>query len=127
MKLASLKSGRDGQLIVVDRALKTAVKVPGTMQGALDNWAAEEPKLRKIYEELNAGRAPGAFAFRAEDCHSPLPRAYQWAEGSAYLNHVELVRKARGAVMPPEFLTDPLMYQGCSDAFLAPNEPIRMA
>lgn len=130
MKLASLKHGRDGILIVVDKALQKALKVPDiapTLQAALDSWASAEPRLRKVYEELNAGRAAGAFPFRAEDCHSPLPRAYQWADGSAYLNHVELVRKARGAVMPPEFLTDPLMYQGCSDAFLAPNEPIRMA
>lgn len=130
MKLASLKHGRDGILIVVDKALQRAVKVPEvapTLQAALDNWATAEPKLRKAYEALNSGSAAGAFPFRAEDCHSPLPRAYQWADGSAYLNHVELVRKARGAVMPPEFLKDPLMYQGCSDAFLAPNEAIRTA
>ncbi|MGZ3653606.1 MAG: fumarylacetoacetate hydrolase family protein [Bdellovibrionota bacterium] len=129
MKLASLKHGRDGQLIVVDRSLHKAVKVPEiapTLQHALDNWGELKPRLQKTYDELCAGKLPSAFPFRAEDCHSPLPRAYQWADGSAYLNHVELVRKARGAVMPPEFLTDPLMYQGCSDSFLAPTEPIRM-
>lgn len=130
MKLASLRHGRDGILIVVDKALQNAVKVPNiapTLQNALDRWAETAPQLQKTYEELNAGRASDAFPFRAADCHSPLPRAYQWADGSAYLNHVELVRKARGAVMPPEFLTDPLMYQGCSDAFLAPTDPVRMA
>jgi fumarylacetoacetate (FAA) hydrolase len=130
MKLASLKHGRDGQLILVDKALQKAVRVSDiapTLQNALDAWATIAPKLQKTYEDLNAGRASGTFPFREEDCHSPLPRAYQWADGSAYLNHVELVRKARGATMPPEFLTDPLMYQGCSDAFLAPHEPIQMA
>ncbi len=130
MKLASLrKPGRDGQLIVVDKALQKAVKVPEialTMQAALDNWGEAKPKLEKVYQDLNAGKASGAFSFNAKDVHSPLPRAYQWADGSAYLNHVELVRKARGAEMPKEFLTDPLMYQGCSDSFLAPTDPIPM-
>ena len=130
MKLASLKHGRDGQLMVVDKALQKAIKVPEiapTLQFALDNWAELRPRLQKTYDDLCNGKLASAFSFRAEDCHSPLPRAYQWADGSAYLNHVELVRKARGAVMPPEFLSDPLMYQGCSDAFLAPLDPIRMA
>ncbi|HEY8279642.1 MAG TPA: fumarylacetoacetate hydrolase family protein [Bdellovibrionota bacterium] len=130
MKLASLKHGRDGQLVVVDKALQNAVKVPEiapTLQAALDNWATAAPRLQAVYGDLCAGKAKGAFPFKAEDAHSPLPRAYQWADGSAYLNHVELVRKARGAEMPKEFLTDPLMYQGCSDAFLAPTDPIQMA
>jgi fumarylacetoacetate (FAA) hydrolase len=130
MKLASLKHGRDGRLIVVDKALQKIVTVPDiapTLQHALDNWAELKPRLEKTYADLNAGKISLAAPFRAEDCHSPLPRAYQWADGSAYLNHVELVRKARGAVMPPEFLTDPLIYQGCSDSFLAPMEAIRMA
>lgn len=131
MKLASLrKPGRDGQLIVVDRALKNAVKVPEialTMQAALDNWSEAKPQLEKVYQALNQGKAQGAFPFNTKDVHSPLPRAYQWADGSAYLNHVELVRKARGAEMPKEFLSDPLMYQGCSDSFLAPTDPIPMA
>lgn len=130
MKLASLKHGRDGTLVVVDKALQFAVKVPeiaATLQQALDNWAEAAPRLQKTYENLNQGKAGGSFPFHVEDCHSPLPRAYQWADGSAYLNHVELVRKARGAEMPPEFLKDPLMYQGCSDSFLAPRDPILLA
>jgi fumarylacetoacetate (FAA) hydrolase len=130
MKLASLRHGRDGQLVVVDAALKKAVKVPEiapTLQSALDRWADAAPRLKETYQALSEGKAKDAFAFDPARTHSPLPRAYQWVDGSAYLNHVELVRKARGAQMPKEFLTDPLMYQGCSDSFLAPTEPIRMA
>lgn len=130
MKLASLKNGRDGTLVVVDKNLKSAVKVPdiaATMQSALDNWSEAAPKLQKVYNALCAGQAKEAFPFDSKQMHSPLPRAYQWVDGSAYLHHVELVRKARGAEMPKEFLTDPLMYQGCSDSFLAPNDPIKMA
>ena len=129
MKLASLRSGRDGQLIVVNKTLTKAVKVPEiapTLQAALDNWCEAAPKLKKIYDDLCAEKI-SSFPFRAEDCASPLPRAYQWLDGSAYLNHVELVRKARGAEMPKEFLTDPLMYQGCSDSFIGPMEPIELA
>jgi fumarylacetoacetate (FAA) hydrolase len=129
MKLASLRHGRDGQLIVVDTALRNAVKVPeiaGTLQDALDRWSEVKGRLEAIYQDLNAGKTVG-FPFDPKAVHSPLPRAYQWVDGSAYLNHVELVRKARGAEMPKEFLTDPLMYQGCSDSFLAPMDPIRMA
>jgi fumarylacetoacetate (FAA) hydrolase len=129
MKLASLRQGRDGQLVVVDSALRKAVKVPEiapTLQAALDRWAEAAPRLEEVFQSLEAGKAPGAFAFQPSQAHSPLPRAYQWVDGSAYLNHVELVRKARGAQMPKEFLTDPLMYQGCSDSFLAPTDPIRM-
>ncbi|MEI5528371.1 hypothetical protein WB388_48360, partial [Streptomyces brasiliscabiei] len=87
------------------------VRVPEiapTLQAALDDWANTAPKLQTVYEALNANKAEKAMPFRASECHSPLPRAYHWADGSAYLNHVELVRRARGAVMPPEFLTDPL-------------------
>lgn len=130
MKLASLRSGRDGTLVVVDKALQFAVKVPDialTMQSALDRWSECSLLLEKVYSNLNNGKAGGSFPFDVSQAHSPLPRAFQWADGSAYLNHVELVRKARGAEMPPEFLNDPLMYQGCSDSFLAPNEPIKMA
>lgn len=130
MKLASLKSGRDGTLVVVDKFLDRAVKVPQiapTMQSAIDHWADVEGELRSVYRLLNQGSLKDAFALDMRQLHSPLPRAYQWVDGSAYVNHVELVRKARGADMPPNFWTDPLMYQGCSDAFLAPTDPIAMA
>jgi fumarylacetoacetate (FAA) hydrolase len=130
MKLASLKSGRDGVLVVVDKALQNAVKVPeiaSTMQEALDRWPQAEPALREVYDALCKGKTSDSFRFDAKQTHSPLPRAYQWVDGSAYLHHVELVRKARGAEMPKEFLTDPLMYQGCSDSFLAPMDPVRLA
>ncbi len=127
MKLASLKNGRDGTLVVVSRDLTRYVPVPEiapTMQSALDRWAEVEKKLRSVSEGLNAGKISPSHPVDWSKFHSPLPRAYQWVDGSAYLNHVELVRKARGAQMPPEFLKDPLMYQGCSDTFLAPTDPI---
>ena len=127
MKLASLKRGRDGELVVVSRDLarcKRAGDVAPTLQAALDNWAATAPKLEALASELEAG---GGEPFAADDCASPLPRAYQWADGSAYVNHVELVRKARGAEMPESFWTDPLMYQGGSDSFIGPREPILAA
>ncbi|MFS2024174.1 fumarylacetoacetate hydrolase family protein [Massilia sp. GER05] len=128
MKLATLKSGgRDGTLVVVSRDLVTCQAVPRiarTLQQALDDWDHVAPKLRQVYEQLNAGTAAGAESFIEEECASPLPRAYQWADGSAYINHVELVRKARGAQVPPSFYTDPLMYQGGSDAFVGPCDPI---
>jgi len=132
MKLATLKTGgRDGTLVVVSRDLTRCVPVPSiamTLQRALDEWETVRPALEGVSDELNAGGNPeGVMPFREEDCASPLPRAYQWADGSAYVNHVELVRKARGAEMPPEFWTDPLMYQGGSDSFLSPREPILMA
>jgi fumarylacetoacetate (FAA) hydrolase len=130
MKLASLNHGRDGELIVVDSNLQKAVKATGiapTLQAALDKWKDAKPKLETLARELANGNAKDAFAFDSTKVHSPLPRAYQWVDGSAYLHHVELVRKARGAEMPTEFLTDPLMYQGCSDSFLAPTESIKMA
>jgi fumarylacetoacetate (FAA) hydrolase len=127
MKLASLKHGRDGRLVLVSRDLARAVDathVAPTLQAALDDWERCQPELQALYEELNAGHAPGAFAFDERACASPLPRAYQWADGSAYVNHVELVRRARGAVMPESFWTDPLMYQGGSDDFLDPRGDI---
>ena len=128
MKLATLKSGgRDGTLVVVSRDLVTCQAVPKiarTLQQALDDWDHVAPKLRQVYDQLNAGTAAGAESFIEEECASPLPRAYQWADGSAYINHVELVRKARGAQVPPSFYTDPLMYQGGSDSFVGPCDPI---
>ncbi|TIH08277.1 fumarylacetoacetate hydrolase family protein [Pseudomonas leptonychotis] len=130
MKLASLKHGRDGALVVVSRDLSRAVKVPGvaaTLQAALDNWAQAKPKLEAVYQRLNDGLEEGAFAFDQTACHSPLPRAYHWADGSAYVNHVELVRKARGAEIPESFWHDPLMYQGGSESFIPPHSPIQMA
>ncbi|SDE37747.1 fumarylacetoacetate (FAA) hydrolase [Massilia sp. PDC64] len=128
MKLATLKAGgRDGTLVVVSRDLVTCQAVPKiarTLQQALDDWDHVVPKLRHVYGQLNAGTAAGAESFIEEECASPLPRAYQWADGSAYINHVELVRKARGAQVPPSFYTDPLMYQGGSDSFVGPCDPI---
>lgn len=128
MKLATLKDGtRDGQLVVVSRDLKTAhfaTEIAGKLQTALDDWPFYAPQLQDLYDALNAGRARHPFPFQPKDCMAPLPRAYQWADGSAYVNHVELVRRARGAEMPPEFWTDPLMYQGGSDDFIGPQDDI---
>jgi fumarylacetoacetate (FAA) hydrolase len=130
MKLATLDDGsRDGQLLVVSRDLSRAVAardIAATLQRALDEWPAPVPALKQRYDALNTGTASGAFAFDPARCLSPLPRSYHWADGSAYVNHVELVRKARGAELPPSFWEDPLIYQGGSDTFLAPTEPIRM-
>ncbi|MGJ3265672.1 MAG: fumarylacetoacetate hydrolase family protein [Salinarimonas sp.] len=129
MKLASLKHGRDGRLVVVSRDLTHATDafpVVATLQAALDDWERVAPRLADLAESLEHGAVP-SFRFHEHDCASPLPRAYQWADGSAYVNHVELVRRARGAEMPESFWTDPLMYQGGSDAFLGPRDPIRMA
>ena len=126
MKLASLKSGRDGDLVVVSKDLAwfaRAGAVAPTMQAALDDWARCEPLLRELAAALEAGTAVRQ-PFCEQDCASPLPRAYQWADGSAYVNHVQLVRQARGAEMPDSFWTEPLMYQGGSDGFLAPRDPI---
>ncbi|WP_281558513.1 fumarylacetoacetate hydrolase family protein [Thalassomonas sp. RHCl1] len=131
MKLATLKNNsRDGQLVVVSRNLEKAVVVSDiapTLQAALDNWAQTEPKLNEVYKALNEGKLDNAIAFEQQSCESPLPRAYQWADGSAYVNHVELVRKARNAEMPASFWTDPLMYQGGSDAFIGPYDDIPVA
>ncbi|MFD2368177.1 fumarylacetoacetate hydrolase family protein [Pseudoduganella sp. GCM10020061] len=128
MKLATLKTGgRDGSLVVVSRDLKTYQRVPkiaASLQHALDNWDITAPRLREVYAMLNDGTALAAQPFDAADFHSPLPRAYQWADGSAYINHVELVRKARNAEVPESFYTDPLMYQGGSDSFVGPRDPI---
>ncbi|SHL83785.1 fumarylacetoacetate hydrolase family protein [Phytopseudomonas punonensis] len=129
MKLASLNRGRDGALVVVSRDLTRAVRVAQiapTLQAALDDWASKRPQLEAVYQRLNDGLEAQAFDFDQGACHSPLPRAYHWADGSAYVNHVELVRKARGAEMPESFWHDPLMYQGGSDTFIAPHAPIRM-
>jgi fumarylacetoacetate (FAA) hydrolase len=129
MKLASIKHGRDGKLVVVSKDLTKAVSahdVAHTLQAALDDWSRCEPPLRALAEQLEHGTVP-SFRFREHDAASPLPRAYQWVDGSAYVNHVELVRKARNAEMPESFWTDPLMYQGGSDAFLNPRDPILMA
>ncbi|MHA7879387.1 MAG: fumarylacetoacetate hydrolase family protein [Saccharospirillum sp.] len=130
MKLATLNNGsRNGQLVVVSRDLSHCLPVPDiahTLQGALDRWQQVKPELEDIYQSLNQGLQPDALPFDQTQAHSPLPRAYHWADGSAYVNHVELVRKARGAEMPESFWTDPLMYQGGSDAFLAPTAPIVM-
>lgn len=130
MKLASLKNGRDGTLIVVNKELTQGARadaVAPTLQAALDQWERCAPELEKLSQALQKGQVKGSFPLDFSALHSPLPRAYQWVDGSAYLNHVELVRKARGAEMPKEFLTDPLMYQGCSDSFLAPTDPICLA
>ncbi|WP_444911876.1 fumarylacetoacetate hydrolase family protein [Microbulbifer sp. ANSA003] len=128
MKLASLKSGRDGQLVVVSDDLTRMVPagdIAPTMQSALDNWASVSSELEKLHERLQSGEIQGE-AFDQTLCASPLPRAYHWADGSAYVNHVELVRKARGAEVPESFYSDPLMYQGGSDTFLDPREPVKM-
>jgi fumarylacetoacetate (FAA) hydrolase len=129
MKLATLRDGtRDGRLVVVSRDLARCMSVPGiatTLQQALDDWRPNAVELREVSDLLNDGSVAGE-PFDEAACLSPLPRAFQWADGSAYVNHVELVRKARGAEMPASFWTDPLMYQGGSDSFLAPHESIRM-
>jgi len=129
MKLASLSAGRDGRLVVVSRDLERAVEaaeIAPTLQAALDDWAVAAPLLAALAERLERDAVP-SFAFRPADCAAPLPRAYQWADGSAYVNHVELLRQARGAEMPQSFWTDPLIYQGGSDGFLGPCEPIPLA
>ena len=130
MKLATLKNGtRDGKLVVVNSALtyySDASHIAPTLQAALDDWKTAAPKLELLAESLSHEAVP-MERFHEHDALSPLPRAYQWADGSAYVNHVELVRRARGAQMPDSFWTDPLMYQGGSDSFLGPREPIRMA
>ncbi len=129
MKLASLKQGRDGTLIVVDKKLQQAVKVPEiatSLQHALENWTMAEHQLRSVSDSLNAGKAKDAFKLDVKALAAALPRAPQFVDGSAYLAHVERVRKARGADMPPSFQHDPLMYQAVSDGFLAPQDPIKM-
>lgn len=128
MKLATLKNDtRDGQLVVVSRDLQRCVVVDhlaSTLQQALDDWQKVEGPLQEISQALNAGQLTHTLPFVKDNCASPLPRAFQWADGSAYVNHVQLVRRARGAELPESFWTDPLMYQGGSDSFLGPRDPI---
>jgi fumarylacetoacetate (FAA) hydrolase len=130
MKLATIRDGtRDGRLVVVSRDLtrcSDARHIAPTLQRALDEWESCAPELDAIARSLEAGGQP-VERFHEHDALSPLPRAFQWADGSAYVNHVELVRRARGAEMPESFWTDPLMYQGGSDSFLAPRDAIRLA
>ncbi len=130
MKLSSLRSGRDGCLVVVSRTLRRAVlatEVAYTLQAALDEWSSAEPALRKISKQLNAGERADAFDLDPSKLAAPLPRAPGWLDASAYVNHVELVRRARGAEMPASFWTDPLMYQGGSDVMLGARDPIAVA
>ena len=131
MKLATYKDGsRDGQLLVVSRDLSTAHYATGIaskLQQVLDDWNFLSPQLQDLYETLNSGKARHAFPFESAQCMAPLPRAYQWADGSAFINHVELVRKARGSDVPPTFYTDPLMYQGGSDDFIGPRDDVVVA
>jgi fumarylacetoacetate (FAA) hydrolase len=127
VKLASIDHGRDGRLVVVSRDLERylpAEEIASTLQAALDDWQTTRPALQALSDKVDAGDGQ---PFDESACASPLPRAYQWADGSAYVNHVELVRKARGAEMPATFWTDPLMYQGGSDAFLGPRDNIPVA
>jgi fumarylacetoacetate (FAA) hydrolase len=129
MKLASLKDGRDGRLVVVSRDLTRYADASGiapTLQSAMDDWKRAEARLFTLAEQVELQSVP-TQRFHEKDCASPLPRAYQWADGSAYVNHVQLVRKARGAEMPESFWTEPLMYQGGSDSFLGPRDPIPLA
>lgn len=130
MKLATLKNAhRDGQLIVVSRDLRVAVAVPdiaSTLQHVLEEWQAKRPALEAVYQRLNAGTMPGSFALDVTRLAAPLPRAYQWADGSAYLVHSALVRKARGAELTPELWHDPLMYQGCGDSMLGARDDVAL-
>jgi len=126
MKLASLKQGRDGKLVVVSKDLSyyaSASEVAPTLQAALDDWKNAEEKLKEIYDALEKGTIASS-EFNSEMCDAPLPRCFHWADGSAYVTHVELVRKTRGATLPDSFWTDPLMYMGASDAFLGPNDDL---
>ncbi len=130
MKLASIdNSTRDGQLVVVNKDLTKAVKVSeiaATMQAAIDNWKDTESKLQSVYESLNANKLTDTFDFSSVKILAPIPRAYHWADGSAYVTHVELVRKARNAELPESFWTEPLMYMGASDAFIGANDDIEI-
>jgi fumarylacetoacetate (FAA) hydrolase len=130
MKLATYKdASRDGQLVVVSRDLSVAhyaTGIAGKLQQVLDDWNFMAPQLQDLYDTLNSGKARHAFPFEPARCMAPLPRAYQWADGSAFINHVELVRKARNAEVPVSFYGDPLMYQGGSDDFLGPCDNVRV-
>ncbi|MBV72118.1 MAG: 2-keto-4-pentenoate hydratase [Myxococcales bacterium] len=131
MKLATRKNGtRDGELLVVSKDNKQAVlaaEIAPTMQAALDEWSQIAPQLSGLYDALNSGQAAGAFEVDVASLHSPFPRAYGWIDGSAYINHIVLVRKARGAEPPETLRTDPLVYQGGSDTFLGPRDDIPLA
>jgi fumarylacetoacetate (FAA) hydrolase len=131
MKLATLRDGtRDGQLAVVSRDLKTAQLADGvarSLQRALDDWNFIAPQLEAIYHELNSGRGRRSFDFEAANCMAPLPRAFQWVDGSAYVNHVELVRAPRGGDVPASVWDEPLMYRGGSDELLGPTDDIALA
>ena len=131
MKLATYKDGsRDGQLVVVSRDLSTAHYATGIaskLQEVLDDWNFMSPQLQDLYDTLNNGKARHAFPFEPTQCMAPLPRAYQWADGSAFINHVELVRAARKSEVPETFYTDPLMYQGGSDDFVGPRDDVVVA
>ena len=128
MKFATLKTGHsDGALVVVSHDLKQAVLTKGiasSLREALEDWDAAQPRLRDLSERLHAGQAAEAFAFDAAKAESPLPRTFQWCDGSAYLHHAELVRRARNAEMPEQLYTDPMLYQGASDSFIGPRDPI---
>jgi len=127
MKLASLRSGRDGILIVVSRDLAKAVKATGiadTMQYALDNWQTVEPALQALYKDLNTTSLPDAFALQLEALSAPLPRSYQFLDGAAYASHIKRNRQARGETVPEDFYEKPLMYQGTSHGFMAWNQPV---
>ncbi|MCX7122925.1 MAG: fumarylacetoacetate hydrolase family protein [Gammaproteobacteria bacterium] len=129
MKLASLKSGRDGQLVVVSRDLKKAVVATGiahTLQHALDHWNKTEPQLQALYAQLNQGQCADLFDFDETQCASPLPRTFHWVDGSAYVTHVELVRQARGDTLPENFWHDPLVYQGGGDTLIGPRDDIQV-
>jgi len=128
MKLASLKHGRDGRLVVVSRDLSRcadASAIAPTLSAAIDDWADASPHLHELAGRLEKGHAPAA-PFEPRHCAAPLPRAFGWADGSAYLSHVALLRKSRGAEMPASFWTDPLIYRGGSDRFLGPSDPIAL-
>ena len=131
MKLASLKNGtRDGVLVVVSSDLTRAVPAPAvahTMQQAIEDWERAEPQLQKVYRRLNSGDIPVALPFDPARAESPLPRSYQWLDGSAYLSHVELVRQARGVEMTKELYQEPIMYQGGSEYFIGPRDPVLAA
>ena len=131
MKLATYKDGsRDGQLVVVSRDLSTAHYATGIaskLQQVLDDWNFMSPQLQDLNQTLNSGKARHAFPFEPARCMAPLPRAYQWADGSAFINHVELVRAARKSEVPESFYTDPLMYQGGSDDFIGPRDDVVVA
>ncbi|KJH76734.1 fumarylacetoacetate hydrolase family protein [Pseudomonas sp. ES3-33] len=131
MKFASLKNGRrDGALVLVSSDLKKAVPAEGiaaTLLEALEEWPKVQPQLKALSDKLNAGQALGAFDFEQCQLESPLPRTFQWCDGSAYLNHAELVRKARNAEMPEQLYHDPMLYQGASDSFIGPRDPILVA